>query len=50
MVLLAPPPSGYDYLRIDDDTVLMRRDMRLVTEIITKLNQLMNWTRPPTYA
>ena len=42
MVQLAPPPPGYDYVRIDDDIVLMRRDTRLVSEIITNLSQLMN--------
>lgn len=42
MVQLAPPPPGYDYVRIDDDIVLMRRDTRRVSEIISNLSQLMN--------
>jgi Ni/Co efflux regulator RcnB len=42
MLQLAPPPPGYDYVRIDDDIVLMRRDTRLVSEIISNLSQLMN--------
>jgi Ni/Co efflux regulator RcnB len=42
MLQLAPPPPGYDYVRIDDDIVLMRRDTRLVSEIITNLSQLLN--------
>lgn len=39
---LALPPPGYDYVRIDDDIVLMRRDTRLVSEIVTNLSQLLN--------
>lgn len=39
---LAPPPPGYDYVRVDDDIVLMKRDTRLVSEIIGNLGQLMN--------
>ncbi len=42
MMQLAPPPPGYDYVRIDDDIVLMNRDPRLVSEIISNLGQLMN--------
>ncbi|TAJ35749.1 MAG: DUF1236 domain-containing protein [Reyranella sp.] len=42
MMQLAPPPPGYDYVRVDDDIVLMNRDTRLVTEIISNLGQLMN--------
>ena len=42
MLQLAPPPPGYDYVRVDDDVVLMRRDTRLVSEIITNLSRLMN--------
>lgn len=42
MMQLAPPPPGYDYVRVDDDIVLMNRDTRLVSEIISNLGQLMN--------
>ena len=42
MMQLAPPPPGYDYVRVDDDIVLMNRDTRLVTEIISNLGQMMN--------
>ena len=39
---LAPPPMGYEYVRVDDDVVLMNRDTRLVSEIITNLSRLMD--------
>ncbi|MDP1962660.1 MAG: DUF1236 domain-containing protein [Reyranella sp.] len=39
---LAPPPMGYEYVRVDDDVVLFNRDTRLVMEIITNLSRLMD--------
>ena len=42
MMQLPPPPPGYDYVRVDDDVVLMDRNSRLVSQIITNLSRLMN--------
>jgi Ni/Co efflux regulator RcnB len=39
---LPPPPPGYDYVRVDDDVVLMDRNSRLVSQIITSLGRLIN--------
>ena len=40
MTQLAPPPPGYDYVRVDDNVVLMDRNTRLVSQIITSLASL----------
>jgi Ni/Co efflux regulator RcnB len=42
MTQLPPPPPGYDYGRVDDDVVLMDRNSRLVSQIITSLGRLIN--------
>lgn len=42
MIQLAPPPPGYEYVRVDDNVVLMHRNTRLVNQIITSLGSLMN--------
>ncbi len=42
MTQLAPPPPGYDYVRVGDQVVLMDRNTRLVNQIITNLGGLMN--------
>jgi hypothetical protein len=42
MTQLPPPPPGYDYVRVDDDVVLMDRNSRLVSQIITSLGRLIN--------
>ena len=42
MTRLAVPPMGYEYVRVDDDVLLMDRNTRLVSQIIVNLGRLMN--------
>jgi Ni/Co efflux regulator RcnB len=42
MTQLAAPPMGYEYVRVDDDVLLMDRNTRLVSQIIANLGRLMN--------
>jgi hypothetical protein len=43
---LTPPPEGYQYVRVDNDVVLMALGTRIVTESVGSISDLAEPTRP----